>query len=103
MKGDFVAGSSVPDAEGQIEYRQRTDETRLEIEVRDLPEGTYDVRVNSFLIAELDVDEDGDGDLELRAERGGDDDFPTGFPGINPGDTVTIGGNLLTIAFPAEA
>ena len=107
LDGNFVAGPSVPGAKGQFEYRQQTDETRLVIEVEDLPEGTYEVRVNSFLIATLDVDNNGEGELALQAEGGdgdGDGDgFPPGFPGINAGDTVTIGGNLLTFTLPAGA
>lgn len=99
LEGDFTADASVAGASGDIRYKQRPDETELRIEVEGLAEGSYEVRVNTFLIASIDIDNKGEGDLRLEADDQGSSDFPNGFPGITSGDTVTVGGNLLTITF----
>ncbi len=98
LRGEFTPGAGAPSGSGEIRYRQRPDEIELRVEVEGLPPGSHEVRVNTFLIDHINVGGDGEGELRLEADED-ESEFPPEFPGINAGDTVTIGGNFLSITF----
>ncbi|MFB6248789.1 MAG: hypothetical protein ABEL97_09485 [Salinibacter sp.] len=74
-----------PDASGEAEYEEGDDRRAFELEVEDLKEGTYDLVVADTTRAEFEVNEDGEGELELR------DPSESGHP---PLDFVPLGKNV---------
>ncbi|MEF8939794.1 MAG: hypothetical protein V5A22_08090 [Salinivenus sp.] len=55
-----------PDASGEAEYEEEDDRRTFEVEVEDLNEGTYELVVADTTRADFEVDEEGEGEIELR-------------------------------------
>lgn len=83
-------------AEFESEMEDGVMETEFEVEIRGAdPNATYDVFVDGTVVGQIQTNSRGRGKLEFSNEV--DDDgqpFPTGFPSISDGSTITVGSIL---------
>lgn len=71
--------------------------TELEIEVRHLAaNATLDVVIDGVLVGQIVTDASGEGEIEFSTDPSDDElPFPLGFPVIQAGTTISVGGVLL--------
>ncbi len=95
LRGRFDDGAGLEiDAKYRSKMKSDGPRLRFKVSIEGADEGDFfDVAINDVFIGTIEVDEDGDGKLKLRA-RGDDTDS---FPKIEEGDTVTVGDMSVTL------
>ncbi len=88
VRSDFAG-----DGEGEAEYRLLPDGCeRFRCRVDDAPaDRTLDVIVDGVVVGQIRTDSRGRGEIELDSEDG---TWPVGFPQVDVGDSVQVGGAL---------
>ena len=88
-----------PDANGEVDYRRRTDRTDFKVEIEDLDAGDYDLNVGGMFITTITVSS-GEGEVEFRdpPEPG---KLPLDFDPLGQTVTVSQGGTTyLSLVMP---
>jgi len=74
VEADLVSTDVVPGATGQAQYESEEGSSEFEIEVQNLPAGTYDLVVGGTLVGSIVVGVDGEGHVEFTTEVEDQDD-----------------------------